>query len=173
MESQTDTHNPFKQFCLAVYPDAEPAILRLQDCYGFDANLVLLCAWAGRFGVYLPDDSLRQMVNAVRPVQKNLIDPLRRLRRNLKANMAGLTSETIAPVRALVKQAELVAEFMVIDSLYQKLHQLPGVDARQAERAGLIRGNLLRYASLLGYAPDTLPRRDLESLITQTINFEK
>lgn len=161
---------------MAVYPapGAEAACLILQDGHGFDVTMALLCAWAGRFGVRLSKETLRRADRAVAPFRETAIEPLRALRRRLKKDAGGIGSAESEPVRALVKQAEMAAEVAVIDRLWLMMDRLPNadihdVDGRGADRSGLVRENLLRYAALLGHAPGNLPRDALETLIRAAV----
>lgn len=168
MARSSDSDNAFRRFCLAVYPapGAEEACLVLQDGYGFDVTMALLCAWVGRFGVRLPTETLRRADRAIGPFRETAVMPLRDLRRRLKDDVGGIGPADSAPVRDLVKQAELAAEYVVIDRLCLMMDRLPGTDARDADRAGLIRGNLLRYGAMLGHEAASLPRETLECLVS-------
>jgi len=162
----------FHRFSLALYgaEGVEAVCLDLQDRFGLDINLVLLCCWVGRHGVRLSDESLRQAEQSVVPWRETAIDPLRRLRRRLKEPVGPILPDHASGLRELVKQAELMAEFVQQDYLVMLLEHLPGQDGRQADRGGVIRGNLLRYAALKSLATEDIPRQTLETLIDQALS---
>lgn len=161
----------FRQFSLNVYktPQVEQVCLDLQDTHGLDVNLLLLCCWVGRHGVRLPTDTLRRAEQAVAPWRETAIEPLRDLRRRLKASVGGIGAETAAALREKIKSAELDAEFLEQDHLVTLMDHLPGTDGRRADRAGLVRGNLIRYAGLKGIAAQDVPRQAFETLVTAAV----
>jgi uncharacterized protein (TIGR02444 family) len=162
----------FRQFCLTLYQSdgVEPACLALQDEFGLDVPLILLCCWVGQHGVRLSSESLSQAEQSVKPWRDTAINPIRELRRRLKDAVGPIDAVRAESVRALIKQAELEAEFVELDHLVLLLEHLPGRDARMAERAGTVRGNLLRYTAVKGIESDALPRPALETLIAQTMD---
>jgi uncharacterized protein (TIGR02444 family) len=90
----------FWRWSLASYPKVERALLDLQDRFGADVNLVLFCAWIGR----LTPEALENAEGVVRPWREGVVEPLRRLRRQLKERPEA------ADLRDRVKAAELEAE---------------------------------------------------------------
>ncbi|WP_420418684.1 TIGR02444 family protein [Pacificispira sp.] len=161
----------FRQFSLTAYsaPQVEGVCLALQESHGLDVNLLLLCCWVGRHGVRLPTDTLRRADQAVAPWRETAIGPLRALRRRLKASVGGIGAETAADLRRKIKEAELDAEFIEQDHLMTLMDHLPGTDGRAADRAGLVRGNLIRYASMAGIAAGDMPRDAFEILVAATV----
>jgi uncharacterized protein (TIGR02444 family) len=163
--------NPFRRYALALYgaPGVEPVCLAFQDDLALDVNMVLLCCWVGRFGVRLPEDTLRRADQVVRPWRETVIEPLRGLRRRMKTDIGGIGPDRADPARQTVKRAELQAEFTLQDHLLTVLDHLPGGDGRAADRAGIIRGNLIRYAGLSGVAPAQLREAGAETLIAAAV----
>jgi uncharacterized protein (TIGR02444 family) len=164
-------NDTFRQFCLTLYEaeGVEEACLDLQDRFDLDVTLILMCCWVGQHGVRLSPESLAQAEQSVKPWRETAIDPIRALRRRLKEAVGPIDPERAASVRDLIKQAELAAEFVQMDHLLLLLEHLPGRDARMAERAGIVRGNLLRYTAIKGVETDRLPRTALEALVAQTV----
>lgn len=161
----------FRRFAVGLYkvPQVEQACLELQDTHGLDVNLLLLCCWVGRHGVRLPKDTLRKADQAVAPWRETAIEPMRALRRRLKASVGGIGAETAAALRDKIKDAELDAEFIEQDHLVTLMDHLPGTDGRRADRAGLVRGNLIRYAGLRKVAPENVPRESFEILVAAAV----
>ena len=164
-------NDTFRQFCLTLYEaeGVEEACLDLQDRFDLDVTLILMCCWVGQHGVRLSPDALAQAEQSVKPWRETAIDPIRALRRRLKEAVGPIDPERAKSVRDLIKQAELAAEFVQMDHLLLLLEHLPGRDARMADRAGIIRGNLLRYTAVKGIETDRLPRAALEALVAQTV----
>ena len=78
--------SPFWTFTLAVYQKdgVSPACIALQDRLGLDVNFLLLCLYAGSRGRALSADDFARIEECVAPWRKNVIHPLRAVRRWLK-----------------------------------------------------------------------------------------
>ncbi len=138
--------NPFWRWSLDHYggDGVETALLRLQDSYGLDVNLLLWCCWRASCGEALSQDALRAGEQAIADWTDNIVRPLRAVRRRLK-------TEGPPGLRETVKQAELAAESHVQDILFARsaepLKPRPPGDAEKLAFA-----NLIQYASLEGGA---------------------
>ncbi len=101
--------NRFPNFAEAMYarPGVAAACLDLQDRRGFDVALLLHACWLGARARALAPDQAAALVSATVPWRYEIVRPLRRLRRRLKAGLAGMPREHSAPVRRRVKAAEL------------------------------------------------------------------
>ncbi len=107
--------SPFWNFSLAVYGAGavQNECLDLQDQFGLDVNLILLCAFLGAVhGVALTPDDIAAARETVQQWQEQVVRPLRAARRNLKSvELQDLQDGTAAmQLRAQVKVAELEAE---------------------------------------------------------------
>jgi uncharacterized protein (TIGR02444 family) len=94
---------------LALYarPGVAAACLRLQDERGLDVNLLLLCCWFARSGRgRLSEDDLAAAEARAANWRRDVIEPLRAMRRELK----GLPDGASSPLYAELKQLELRAE---------------------------------------------------------------
>jgi len=104
-----DAGEEFWQFSLAFYalPGVAEALLSLQDRHGRDVNLILFALWLGlsRRG-HLAAAGLAAAQEAIREVRLDIIEPLRRLRRELKPNPAA----DVQRLRENIKELELEAE---------------------------------------------------------------
>lgn len=78
--------SPFWTFTLAVYQKegVSPACIALQDRLGLDVNFLLLCLYAGSRGHKLGPEDFARIEERVAPWRKNVIHPLRAVRRWLK-----------------------------------------------------------------------------------------
>jgi uncharacterized protein (TIGR02444 family) len=127
----------FWRFSLMVYarPGVAPVLIALQDCAGHNVNLVLFGIWlaAGR-GRRLDRSALARARAAIAKVDGDVVSPLRRLRRALKAD----SDPDIKELRRRVLTLELAAERYV----QARLAATVGGRAGDGERAALINANL-------------------------------
>ena len=107
--------SPFWDFSLAVYGAnaVQDECLKLQEEFGLDVNLILLCAFvAAVHGVTLTIDDIAAARQEVKQWQERTVRPLRAARRHLKT--AELTNAqdaaAAAQLRVQVKAAELESE---------------------------------------------------------------
>lgn len=110
-----EVQSRFWEFSLTVYgaPGVQEECLRLQDFYGVDINVLLLCAYVGGVhGGLLSDRDVSAAIAAVTEWNKNIVGSLREARRALKPFAAGpsTTGASAAALRTGVKAAELEAE---------------------------------------------------------------
>jgi len=107
--------SPFWNFSLAVYGAGavQDECLNLQDQFGLDVNLVLLCAFLGAVhGVALTFDDIASARQEVQQWHEHVVRPLRATRRYLKTVELHDAQEAMAAMqlRAQVKAAELESE---------------------------------------------------------------
>ncbi len=148
--------NPFWDFSLEVYgrDGAAPACLALQDSKGLDVNLLLFCCWAGACGHGLQPPEIEGLIASVRPWRSEVVEPLRRLRRQLSDD--GGSDALIAQAKA----AELGAEAVVQRVLLEALPLEPGGGS-----AELAAKNLKAYARLLEVQCDSAVTADLAAVL--------
>ena len=97
------------RFSLALYarPGVAGALIGLQDRAGSKVNLILFALWLGATRAHrLQAAELAAAEAAAAPLDNDAVQPLRRLRRNLKATADG----DIEAVRRRVLSVELAAE---------------------------------------------------------------
>lgn len=90
-------------------PGVEQACLGLQDRLGADVNLVLFCCWLGR---EIDAQELDRVLAAVAPWQRDVVAPLRAVRRTLKPRLeiSGDPGEGAGGLRQQIAASELEAE---------------------------------------------------------------
>lgn len=139
--------NPFWRFSLSVYgtKPVQDVCLDAQERFGADVNLMLLCCWLGFSGVKLDSKGLKRLDQLVDGWRREVIDPVRTLRRRLVDSIGPMGPHATKPLRDDVKALELQAEQIQQAVLFKALETLPGRDARQAERSGVARLNLTVY----------------------------
>jgi len=93
-----DSETPFWDFSLAVYnrPGVAEACLALQDRRGLDVNLLLACCWAGAAGRRLEAQDISGLRGAVDEWQREVVAPLRAVRRRLNGPGDAAGGETAA-----------------------------------------------------------------------------
>lgn len=117
-----------------------PALIALQDCRGLDVNLMLFAAWLGLSGRGLLDPvGLAAADRAAAGLRAEIVEPLRGLRRRLKAS----PDADVQRLRAGVAALELAAEEIV----QRRLADLAGPAAATVRNARIAaaRANLALY----------------------------
>ncbi|MGK0498495.1 MAG: hypothetical protein ACJAYG_000124 [Oceanicoccus sp.] len=134
--------NPIWDYTLSVYgkDGVSPILIRLQDEYGADVNLLLCACWLGGQGQLLNADGWRTLVQASAKWRAEGIIPLRALRRFLKGQ-AGLEE-----FRERVNQLEVDAEQWQHQLMLEALDELEP-QASTADDAA--QQNLLSYIQSL------------------------
>jgi uncharacterized protein (TIGR02444 family) len=97
------------RFSLAFYArlGVAEALIGLQDRAGCDVNLILFALWRGlAYGHRLDQVELMTAEAAVAPLRRDIIEPLRRLRRGLKAD----SDPDVQALRRRIAALELAAE---------------------------------------------------------------
>jgi uncharacterized protein (TIGR02444 family) len=161
-----EMESPLWRFSLAVYRGAgvQDECLAVQERYGVDVNLLLLCAYAGAIeGAELPAGDVADALAATGAWHAEVVQVLRQARRNLKPlSEAGAWVPVVAPLRLKVKAAELESEqieqAMLWAWLRARMARLPRRDPGAA-LATNVRALLLRCGAT-GEAADpskTLP----------------
>jgi uncharacterized protein (TIGR02444 family) len=107
--------SPFWNFSLAVYGASavQDECLALQDQFGLDVNLIMLCAFLGaRHGAALTSDDMASARQEVRLWHEQIVRPLRAARRNLKTIELhdADAAKAATQLRTQVKAAELESE---------------------------------------------------------------
>jgi uncharacterized protein (TIGR02444 family) len=106
--------SPFWNFSITVYRASavQDECLSLQDQFGLDVNLVLLCAFLGAVhGVTLTSDDIASVRQEVGQWHEQIVRPLRAARRHLKTiKLQDADAASAADLRRQVKAAELESE---------------------------------------------------------------
>lgn len=145
----------FWSWSLARYKidGVEPLLLRLQDEFDFNVNILLWACWCGENFDAAPDIVFRKAVDITAKWSGNVTAPLRNARRFLKAPPPQANAEEAAALRTEIKTLELTAEKVeqtLLESL--ALSALTPTNEEQDQTLSRMRRNLAVYASLLGAA---------------------
>lgn len=167
--------NPFWRFSLGIYdePGVAQACLSLQDRHAaadegqesrsaLDVNLLLFCCWAGRCGRMLLPGEIASLIAAADPWQREVVSPLRGVRRWLKVQES-VPGQAAEALRAQVKTQELEAERLEQGLLHAVLPLSESFPAPPAAIA-----NLQLYFIHTARIPYMNDFADLASLVTAT-----
>ena len=155
--------DPFWDFSLAAYrrPGVATACLSLQDRRGIDVNMALFCCWVGASGGGILDGlEMAAALAVASPWQRDMVVPLRRIRKDLKGPGGG--SEML---RRRVASAEIDAEHaeqLLISSTWARRFDGSRTETLRINDAC---ANLRRYLEALDLAPGEADRADLAALL--------
>jgi uncharacterized protein (TIGR02444 family) len=157
--------NPFWDYSWAVYHECgvARACLDLQAREGLNVNILLFCCWAGRHGHSLTAAQLHLLRDAVAAWQREVVGPLRAVRRWLKTP-EGLPDppdpSDSEVLREAIKENELTAERLEQDILHRTLPLSQGSPDIEA-----MVGNLHGYFNIIGRTPGPEDTADLVAVM--------
>jgi len=153
----------FWDFTLSIYSreGVSPALIALQDRLGLDVNFLLVCLYAASQGSKLAGADFARLEDAAAPLRKNLIHPLRQVRRWLKEQSA-VAKESADPIRRAVLAQEIESEGLQQRAMEARL--TPGSGAADLALAA---GNLARYLAWSKAAPAAADRDGLALVLAQ------
>ncbi len=152
--SESETRDsPFWRFSLRFYalPDVAPACLVLQDEAGVDVNLMLFLLYLAESGRTVTREEIAGLDAEVKEWRTKIVEPLRALRRKLKAGFGDVPLATSESLRTLVKKVELESERAEQTGLEQLA---PNIGTPGAGRDGAAARNLAALAAFIGPLPD-------------------
>lgn len=155
MQAPVPAPDSLWDFSLALYaqPGVADCCLRLQDEQGVNVNMLLWCCWLGVQGYVLDQPRLADAQVRIRTWNANYIEPLRDLRRQMKAEF-GVGDEGTESVRAHIKQAELQAERQLL--YWLELQVQTWGSAPRADPAAAPEKNLHFYLHASGVADSAI-----------------
>ncbi|PWB32711.1 TIGR02444 family protein [Pseudomonas sp. SDI] len=111
-------HTDLWNFAIALYarPGVEAACLNLQT-QGADVCLLLCAAWLDSRHIPVQDPRVEQLRRLAGPWQRDVVQPLRSLRRQWRASAQH--DEALAALREQVKSLEMNAERQLLERLQQ------------------------------------------------------
>ena len=152
--------SPFWNFSLAVYgvSAVQDECLDLQDQFGLDVNLVLLCAFLGAVhGVALTSEDIASARRKAGPWHEDIVKTLRVARRRLKtielkdAEAAKAAAQLRSQVKAAELESERIEQAMLEQWAAARLAAWPRGNARDAVPA-----NLQALLAAYGIGPERL-----------------
>lgn len=153
---------PFWSYSVTTYGQDAVAgeCLTLQDRFGLDVNIVLLCCWLGSRGTALDHAQTTHVIEFTDAWASSVIAPLRAIRRRLKQD---IQDEIIATFRAEIAALELAAEKIQQTRLFDTFGTLPADPAAAAMPTAA--RNLANYVAIRNQPPDTSLRDSLVKLL--------
>lgn len=132
----------FWAWSLEIYarPGVAEACLALQDQRGADVNLLLLGLWLATRGRTLPPETAAALAGQAATWQREVVRPLREVRRGLKRREA---DPAVAALRRAVAAAELEAERLLQGELERRVGDHTGDAPATPATAELSWGRLL------------------------------
>ena len=149
--------NPFWDFSLKVYGQAEvpAACLRIQAGFGADVNILLYLCWLSARGIAVSGADIEAVVSASSRWHREVVIPLRQIRTKLKSDSLGAEATEAESFRSSVKRLELTAEQLEQNLLYGLEFTNRSVSLAMAERSVAMHRALESYlATLSGALPD-------------------
>ncbi len=153
---------PFWIYSLTTYgrEDVAAGCLALQDRFGLDVNLILLCCWLGSRGTVLDPVQANQAVAIAENWAGPVIAPLRAVRRHLKSEAA---DERTSGFRKQLAALELDAEKIQQSRLYAHFGSLPSNADTPLLQTAI--NNLMHYLAALGRPLEPPLRETLVKLL--------
>lgn len=147
MTSDAAASSPFWDFSLAFYaqPEVAEACLALQDRHEADVNVVLYLLFLARRGRLLDEADVAGVQALAEPWRRTVVEPLRGVRRALKAPVGAFEPRATAALRTEVKRIELAAERLQQETL-ERLAAADTLGRPCADRARCARTHLDIYA---------------------------
>jgi uncharacterized protein (TIGR02444 family) len=139
----------FWNYSKKIYEPLRATFLFLQDRFGLDVNLLLLCFWLGKYRWVLTDREFLVLIENVMPCRDHLIGPLRQARRFAKENDDIPNSENLTTKILLIElEAERLEQVTLIEALSKFCNKHKDDVCSEAELTLLNMRSYLKAASL-------------------------
>ncbi|MBV8512876.1 MAG: TIGR02444 family protein [Xanthobacteraceae bacterium] len=113
------------------------ALVGLQDSYGIDVNMLLFLVWVAAQRRSLGADDVQRVSEASHAWQRNVVVPIRAVRRLLKENAPLVSADTAAAFRKKVQAVELEGEQAQLNAMAAMTATLTPRRASSSETAVL------------------------------------
>lgn len=153
-------NNPFWNYTLHVYEieTVRNILLRWQDDYGCDVNVLLCCCWLASRQQQLTEAQLLELQRVCELWRSQCLLPLRNIRRYVKQQPAADS------IYQQLKSAEISAEQWQQDLMFQCQQSFSWEDVENSQGPGAL--NLRRYFGLLNTAKWDEVVADAEELLS-------
>ena len=140
--------SPFWRFSLRFYrnPDVAAACIALQDEAGVDVNILLFLLWNATLARSFPAPVIADLDARIGAWRNATVIPLRELRRALKTPPKVVDPGAAEAFRMRIKGAELEAERLQQQTLYELAPSLPSEGAESPVAAA--RASVAAYAAV-------------------------
>jgi len=138
------------QYSLEQYPGVESLVLPLQEQYGLNINLLLLCGYAQTNGCAIDEFQLQQLIAQTQDWNTRLTSPFRQLRRELKHSVSEQQYRQLLTMELSLEQEEQ----------WRLVNSLPELPANNPEA----QANILSCLIGFGVALESLTSETLAAL---------
>lgn len=153
---------PIWDFVLGYYRQqgVSEAAIALQDAAGIDVNMILFLMWLSGQGKTLAEADLRKLSETSHSWQRQVVVPIRNIRRLLKENAPFVEQETALAYRKKVQALELEGEQLELNGMADASRTAALNTAASTEKAA--RDNLATFAKVAG---KTFPADAVEAFV--------
>ena len=155
-DTDLDAEGPQWSFAVDLYakPAVSQACLTLQDRLGGDVCLLLFALFIAReHQIGLAHSDFASLDAAIADWRREVIEPLRSVRRRLKAGPHPAPSPHTNAVRQHIQKAELAAEQIALAMLARCFAQRPRIGGTLSADAAAVLDRLARFFSLRSAEP--------------------
>ena len=147
------------QFAVRTYgqPGVTDACIELQDERGADVNMLLFSVWIGTTRGHLADAEFEAAERFSRQWRDDVVAPLRSARRWMKSDgctMTGISSDDCLELRDRIKNNELAAEKLQLQTLAQLLSERAPLKLTASDQLASAADNLRKYCESADIALD-------------------
>lgn len=137
--TEASANAPIWDFVLNYYgrKGVSEALIGLQDSYGIDVNMLLFLVWVAAQRRSLGADDVQRVSEASHAWQRNVVVPIRAVRRLLKENAPLVSPDTAAAFRKKVQAVELEGEQAQLNAMAAMAATLTTRRASSSETAVL------------------------------------
>lgn len=141
---------PIWDFVLGYYRQqgVSEAAIALQDSVGIDVNMILFLMWLSGRGKTLAEADMRKLGETSHSWQRQVVVPIRNIRRLLKENAPFVAQETALAYRKKVQALEIEGEQLELNAMADAAKTASLSAAASTEQAA--RDNLATFAKVTG-----------------------
>jgi len=150
-ESSSEAARALWDYATTVYsrPGIAESCLWFQDHCRGDVLIILFISWCSIRGVLVDYQLLAQIEQTVSVWHRDVVAPLRGLRRELKRDSKGIVQETVFAFREKLKALELEAEHLELSALATLSYDDTASVVPVSDQKRLIESGLVQYLEQL------------------------
>ncbi len=155
-------------YAVEVYsrPGMPELCLWFQDHCRVDVPIILFISWCSVRGVLVERQLLAQAEQMVSAWHRDVVAPLRGLRRELKRDSKGIVQETVCAFREKLKALELEAEHLELNALATLSSDETASAVPVSDQKRLIESGLVQYIGQLKCDIDAQTKEKIAAFIT-------
>ena len=146
-------------------PGVAESCLWFQDHCRGDVPIILFISWCSMRGVLVDHQLLAQVEQTVSVWHRDVVAPLRGLRRELKRDSKGIAQETVFAFREKLKTLELEAEHLELNALATLSYDKTVSAVSVSDQKKLIECGLVQYLGELNCDIDAQIRDEISTFI--------